>query len=162
MAVYLIDEDNKAHKAHYVSVLTEPSSYDAYTPPADVQLGAVYYAQGERRVGTGKAFEFALYGSYLVRKITDSEGIVHYGVTFIVGENANVIFLAPSTTGDTVLQQNYIVDIKNGEVSKLGNNQTTGGEVNAYYDKDRVIVYLTDFSQKRTMLRFFVGKDNAI
>ena len=162
MAVYLIDEDNKAHKAHYVSVLTEPSSYDAYTPPADVQLGAVYYAQGERRVGTGKAFEFALYGSKMFANISDSEGEKRFGVTFVVGENANVVFIAPSTSGDILLQSKYIVDIKNGEIVKLGDNHTAGGEINAYYDKDRVIVYLTNFTNKRTILRFFVGKDNAI
>lgn len=162
MAVYFIGDKNKPHKAHYTSVLTEPSSYDAHTPPADVQLGAVYYAQGERRVGTGKAFEFALYGSKLFSNITDSEGNLRYGASFVVGENANVIFIAPSTVGDIILQRTYIVNIKNGEITNLGDNHTTGGELNAYYDKDRVIVYLTDFLQKETILRFFVGKDNAI
>ena len=130
--------------------------------PEDMQLGRIGFSQGKRVVGTGKAFAFALYGSRVVKKITDSEGNVLYGTDFKVGENANVIFVAPSTTGDIVLQSNYIVDIASGEIVKLGVNHTTGGELMACYDKDRVIVYLTDFSQKPTLLRFFIGKDNQL
>ena len=131
-------------------------------PPADVQSGRVYFANGEKLEGTGKAFEFAEYGSRTVKKITDSAGNVFHGVSFKVGENANLIFIAPTNTGDIVLQTNYLVTISNGEITKLGKNHTTGGDIMAFYDKDRVIVYLTEFSQKSTILRFFIGKDNAI
>lgn len=130
--------------------------------PEDMQLGRIGFSQGKRVVGTGKAFAFAQYGSRVVKKITDSEGNERYGAFFDVGENANVIFISPSTTGDIVLQSNHIVDIASGETVKLGVNHTTGGEVLACYDKDRVIVYLTDFSQKPTLLRFFIGKDNHL
>lgn len=130
--------------------------------PEDMQLGRIGFSQGKRVVGTGKAFSFALYGSRVVKKITDSEGNVLYGTDFKVGENANVVFIAPSTTGDIVLQSNYIVDIASGENVKLGVNNTTGGEVFACYDKDRVIVYLTDSPKKTTILRFFIGKDNHL
>ena len=132
-------------------------------PPEDVQNGRIYFANGNRFVGLGKAFEFALYGSKVVKKISDSNGNQYYGVTFDdVSENANIIFVAPSSTGDIVLQTNYLATISNGEKTKLGKNHTTGGEIMACYDKNRVIVYLTEFSQNPTIIRFFIGKDNAI
>lgn len=161
MAVYLIGKGNKPHKAHYTSVLTEPSSYDAHTPPTDVQLGAVYYAQGERRVGTGKAFEYAEYGSRLVKAITDSEGNVYYGITFDYDEQTNLVFIAPSVTGDVVLQQTYLLSMSKGEILKIGKSQT-GGDLNIKCENNRLIVYIADFSKKRTILRYFVGKDNHI
>lgn len=162
MAVYLIGDKNKPHKAHYTSVLTEPSSYDAHTPPVDVQLGAVYYAQGERRVGTGKAFEFALYGSRVITKITDSNGVERYGIKFGAGANTNVVFVAPSKTGDIVLQDKYLVSMEGNEEVKIADNYTAGGELRAYYDNERLIVYLTEYTGEPTILRYFVGKDNAI
>lgn len=130
--------------------------------PEDMQLGRIGFSQGKRVVGTGKAFAFAQYGSRVVKKITDSEGNERYGAFFDVGENANVIFISPSTTGDIVLQTNHMVNIESGEPVKIGENYTTGGEVLACYDKDRAIVYLTDYSQKPTLLRFFIGKDNHL
>ena len=162
MAFYLIGKDNKADKAHYGGVLTEPSSYDAHTPPVDVQLGAVYYAQGERRVGTGKAFEFAEYGSKVVEKITDSNGIERYGITFWYDNTTNVIFVAPSKTGDIVLQDKFLVTMEGNEEIKIANNYTVEGELRAYFDNERLIIYLTAYSGKPTILRYFVGKDNHI
>lgn len=135
---------------------------DADITPVEMQHGRIAYANGEKVIGTGKCFEFAVYGSYAVRKIIDSEGKERYGVIFHVGENANVVFVAPTIYGDIVLQENYIVNIKNGEVVKLGNNSSSGGEINAYYDKDKIVIYLTNFSQNKTILRLFVGKDNEI
>lgn len=135
---------------------------DADITPVDIQRNRTAYVKGKKIIGTGKCFEFAEYGSRVVKEIIDSEGIKRYGVSFVVGENTNVILIAPTTMGDIVLQTDFIVDIKNGEVVKIGTNYTTNGELNAIYDKDRVIVYLTDFSQNTTVLRFFVGKDNYI
>ena len=138
-------------------------TYEENTPPPeDVQSGRIYFANGNRFVGSGKAFEFAVYGSKTVKKITDSTGKVINGVSFKVGEDANVVFVAPTDTGDIVLQEEFLVSIERDKTVKLGINHTTGGEVLAYYDKDKVIVYLTEFSQKTTILRFFIGKDNAI
>ncbi len=149
-------------KISRLGALTEPSTYDANTPPADVQSGAVYYAQGKRCVGTGKAFEFAKYGSKVIRKITDNNGVQRYGASFGVGENANVVFVAPSKTGDIVLQENYLVTIQEGTEVKIANNHTTGGELKAYYDGVQLMIYLTQYSNNPTILRFFVGKDNHI
>ena len=145
-----------------MGALTEPSTYDANTPPADVQLGDIYYANGKRCVGTGKAFEFAEYGSWVVRKITDSKGVERQGVTFDFDDTTNLIFVAPSNMGDIVLQEDFLVSmVENSEV-KIADNHTTGGELKAYYDNERLIFYFTDFSSNPTILRFFVGKDNHI
>lgn len=162
MAVFLIGKGNKPHKAHYTGVLTEPSSYDATTPPTDVQLGDIYYANGKRCVGTGKAFEFAEYGSKVVKKITDSNGIEHYGIVFKYDNTPNVIFVAPSKTGDIVLQDKFLVTIEGNEEIKIADNYTTDGELRAYFDNESVIVYFTKYSGKPTILRLFVGKDNHI
>ena len=130
--------------------------------PEDMQLGRIGFSQGKRVVGTGKAFAFAKYGSRVIKEITDSEGNAQYGAFFDVGENTNVIFIAPSTTGDIVLQSNYIVNIESGESVKLGIDYTTGGEIIACYDTDRVLVYFSAAPQKTTILRFFIGKDNHL
>lgn len=130
--------------------------------PEDMQLGRIGFSQGKRVVGTGKAFAFAEYGSQVVKKTTDSKGNELYGVSFKVGENTNVIFIAPSTIGDIVLQSNYIVNIESGESVKLGVNHTTGCDLIACYDTDRVLVYFTAAPQKTTFLRFFIGKDNHL
>lgn len=158
MAIYF-----QGKKISRMGALTEPSTYDADTPPVDVQLGAVYYAQGERRTGSGKAFEFAEYGSKVMSKITDNNGVERYGAGFSnVKDNANVVFVTPSTNGDIILQGKYLVSIGGDEV-KLGDNHSTeNGELVAYYDGKRMIVYLTEHSAKTTILRFFVGKDNHI
>lgn len=152
--------NNKKIKGIFIQ--NAPNTYDADITAPDMQRGKTAWVKGKKVVGTGKAFAFAEYGSYLVRKISDSEGNERYGVSFGVGENTNVVFIAPTSDGDIVLQENFLVNIKNGEITTLGINHTTGGEINACYDKDRLIVYLTAFSKKRTVLRFFVGKDNAI
>lgn len=149
-------------KVGRLGVLSEPPTYDADITPADMQLGTTAYAQGKKLVGTGRAFEFASYGSRAVKKIVDSQGVERYGIFFDIGEHVNVLFIAPSVDGDVVLQTNHKVDISSDRTVKLGNNQTSGGEINAYYDVNRVIVYLTNFSQKNTILRFFVGKDNHL
>ena len=157
MAIYF-----QGKKISRMGALTEPSTYDAQTPPTDVQLGAVYYAQGERRVGTGKAFEFAEYGSKVMSKVTDSNGIERYGMAFKYDNTTNVVFIAPSKSGDIVLQDKFLVTIEGNEEIKIANNYTAGGELRAYYDDERLIVYLTEHTSKTTILRYFVGKDNNI
>lgn len=42
----------------------EKNTNDATTVPAAVQAGLIYYANGKREVGTGKSFEFAMYGDF--------------------------------------------------------------------------------------------------
>ncbi len=145
-----------------MGALTEPSTYDADITPENMQNGMTAYAQGKKVIGTGKAFEFAEYGSKAVRTVTDNEGIERYGVKFAVGEGTNVVFLAPSATGEVVLQTNYLVSLSEGTTTQLGVNQTSGGEVYACYSEGYLTVYMTEITQKKTMLRLFVGKDNAI
>lgn len=40
----------------------ETSTNDATCEPSAVQAGLTYYANGKKEVGTGKSFEFAIYG----------------------------------------------------------------------------------------------------
>ena len=72
------------------------------------------------------------------------------------------MFVAPSANGDIVLQEKYLVSITQGKDVKIAKNHTTGGELRACYDEDRLLVYFTEFSGKSTILRYFVGKDNNI
>ena len=137
-------------------------TYDADITPENMQHGTSAYAKGKKVIGTGKAFAFAEYGSKLVKAFVDSNGIERYGFACYVGENTNIVFVAPSTTGDIILQTEYKVSINAGEETSIAENNSTGGKVKAFYDKDRVIVYFTDFSQKRTIVRIFIGKDNAL
>jgi hypothetical protein len=148
-------------KIHFVGALTEPSSYDADITPENMQRGMTAYAQGKKVVGTGKAFEFAEYGSKVATNITDSNGVKRYGFKLDVGANANVVFVAPSKTGDIVLQNKFLVTITEGEEIVIADNYSAGGELRAYYD-ERLIVYLTEYTGKPTILHYFVGKDNAI
>lgn len=145
-----------------MGALTEPSTYDANTPPVDVQSGDIYYANGKRCVGTGKAFEFAEYGSKVVKKITDSNGIERYGIAFNYDNTTNVIFIAPSKTGDIVLQDKFLVTIEGNEEIKIADNHSAEGELRVYFDNERLIAYLTEYSGEPTILRLFVGKDNHI
>lgn len=148
-------------KVHHVGALTEPSTYDADITPENMQRGMTAYAQGIKVIGTGKAFEFAEYGSKVATTITDSNGAKRYGFKLDVGANANVVFVAPSKTGDIVLQNKFLVTIIEGEEIAIADNYSAGGELRAYYD-ERLIVYLTEYTGKPTILRYFVGKDNAI
>ena len=137
-------------------------SWQADITAPEMQKGRTALVKGELVVGTGKAFEFAEYGTMLVSPVVDSEGVTKYGRRFPIGEDTNVIFIAPTDTGDIVLQTDFLVKIGKGDTVSLGKNHSTGGEVYASHDGEYLTIFLTDFSKEKTLLRYFVGKDNEI
>lgn len=149
-------------KIKKVGVLTEPNSYQTTITPADMQMGMTAVSKGKVITGTGKAFEFASYGSRVMESITDENGIKRQGTMFRCDCTTNVIFVAPTMYGNTILQDQYLVNLSENTETIIASDNTTGGDLRAYYDGEHLIVYLTQPSDEETVLRFFVGKDNAI
>lgn len=149
-------------KAKKVGVLLEPSTYDTDTSPVDVQHGAVYYAHGERRVGTGKCFEFAGYGSGKIQLLQDEDGNKKYGLSIVSKGKPNLIFLSSTDTGDVILQTNHIVDLAGDTPIVIGTNYSASGKVTATHKNGRLIIYLENTESQSTRLRYFYGKDNEI
>lgn len=137
-------------------------TYDADLTPVDMQHGKSAWVKGKKIIGTGKCFEFVQYGSKVVREIIDSDGIKRYGVPFDIEAGANIVFVAPSTIGDTIAQTNYLVNMTEGVSVKIGQNLSDGADVYAYYKNGCLIVYLSNAPKNRTLLRLFVGKDNEL
>ena len=148
-------------EAKQVGVLLEPSTYDTDTSPVDVQNGAVYYAHGERRVGTGKCFEFAVYGKLVFSTVTDEKGNEKYGGKIYAGDNSNILFIGPCA-GDTLTLQTILVIPEENVAVKIGENKTTGGSLYAYRTGDKVCIYSTETNDKKSQIFYFVGKDNEI
>ena len=157
MAVFLIGKGNKPHKAHYTSVLTEPSSYDADITPENMQRGMSAYAKGKKVIGTGKCFEFAEYGLYRVKKLDNG----YYGIAIELGEGANTFFIVPTGKGDIVVQTANGIEVGN-EPEKIGENTTSEGDVLVSYVEGQVMVYITKITSTSTTLRVFIGKDNEV
>lgn len=148
-------------KAKKVGVLLEPSTYDTDTSPVDVQHGAVYYAHGERRVGTGKCFEFAEYGLKTVDLLIDTEGIERYGIDLELKEGTNLILIS-SAKGDVFVQTKHLVTLLEGTPIEIGQNVTSGGEIYALQAEGHLKIYFASLQDKNTRLRYFYGKDNEI
>lgn len=147
-------------EAKQVGVLLEPSTYDTDTSPVDVQHGAVYYAHGERRVGTGKCFEYAEYGFSRVKEVEDENGDVKYGLSFATDDENNILIISPMSNGDTIVQTNFLLS-KEG-TTQIGENLTAGGNVYAYSTGKSVVIYFENISETKTRLLYFLGKDNEI
>lgn len=130
-------------------------------PPEDVQHGRVYFANGEKLVGTGKAFEFAEYGLRKVDLLTVSEGVERYGIEFEEGAGTNVILISPDK-GDAFFQTSHLVTLSENEPFEIGKNLTAGGEIYALQSKGHLKVYFTKLQDGESRLRFFIGKDNEV
>ena len=131
-------------------------------PPADVQSGRVYFANGEKHVGTGKAFEKAGYGSGEVQLLFDEKGNEKYGLSIFSKTAPNIIFLVPMTAGDISLQTEYTVDLANANVCEIGVNHTASGKIFAFFEQNRLKIYLENIENKKTKFYYFYGKDNKI
>ena len=140
-----------------MGALTEPSTYDADITPENMQRGMTAYAQGKKIVGTGKCFEFAEYGLYRAKKLSNG----YYGFSFQFDKSANTFFVAPTGTGDIVVQKVHLVELED-EPIKIGENLTTSGELLVAYSDGKLKVYLTEINETNTSLRAFVGKDNEV
>lgn len=149
-------------KIKKVGVLTEPNSYQTTITPADMQMGMTAVSKGKVITGTGKAFEFAQYGSKIITSIIDKNGVERKGVTFDYDNTTNLVFVAPTTSGNVILQEDYLIKLVEGKETIIASDNTTGGDLRAYYDGERLIIYLTQPTDELTILRFFIGKDNHI
>lgn len=163
MAVFLIGKGNKPHKAHYVSVLTEPSTYDADITPENMQRGMSAYAQGKKVIGTGKCFAFVVYGQEIVYPIFDEEGNERYGLLIEQSCDTNVIFISSTTDSDAITQDVFIPkEVQEGKAVRIGENKATHSDIFAFQIDGALIIYGTDFSNANTRINYFIGKDNKI
>lgn len=149
-------------KIKKIGVLTEPNSYQTTITPADMQMGMTAVSKGKVITGTGKAFEFASYGSRVISPIIDKNGIERQGTPFDYDSTTNVIFVAPTMDGNVILQDQYLVNLSENTETIIASDNTTGGDLRVYYDGERLIIYLTQPTDELTILRFFIGKDNHI
>lgn len=145
-----------------VFIQNAPNTYDADITAPDMQQGKTAWVKGKKVVGTGKAFERAGYGARRVLRITDLDGNEKYGISVTTDTSPNIIFLAPTTTGDIPLQINHLLELPKNEAVTIGINQSTSGEVKAFFDGERLCVYFEDIENTKTKLIYFYGKDNQV
>ena len=163
MAVFLIDENNKPHKAHYVSVLTEPSSYQLTATPEEMQRGTTALVKGKIVEGTGKCFAYAEYGQTFIYPICDEYGNERYGFMIEQNCNTNVFFISSTIDSDIIVQDVHIFgEVQEGKAVKVGVNKTTLTDIFAFQAEGMLFVYVLDILNPDTVFNFFVGKDNKI
>ena len=143
-----------------VFIQNAPNTYDADITAPEMQRGKTAWVKGKKVVGTGKAFERAGYGTRRVLRTTDLAGNEKYGISIATDTPPNILFLAPTTTGDIPLQTTHLLELPKNEAVTIGINQSTTGEVKAFYDGERFCVYFEDIENTKTKLIYFYGKDN--
>lgn len=131
-------------------------------PPEDVQRGRVYFANGQKLVGTGKAFAVAGYGTRKVQSVLDENNNKRYGITIFTEPAPNLIFITPTTSGDIVLQTKITVNLEEEAVEEIGTNHTSQGAVRAFYKNDRLTIYLEEIENVNSKINYFYGKDNKL
>lgn len=155
---------NNKHIKH-VSVLTEPNSYQTDIQPEDMQSGKTAVSKGKIITGTGRAFEFAKYGSEFVYPIPGENGEARMGVLIPEPSKSNIIFVSSMSGGDIIAQDAYVIDLSNGVPVKIGNNHTAkDGLVGVYviYSDGFLCIYTDDSTDSNTAFNYFEGKDNLI
>ena len=135
-------------------------TYDANITPENMQYGMTAYVKGKKVVGTGKAFAVAGYGVGKVQSLLDENGNKKYGLSIFARNAPNIIFIAPTTIGDIVLQTTHVVDLTNDTVNSIGINHTASGEICVFHNKNRLTIYLNNIESEETELNYFYGKDN--
>lgn len=137
-------------------------TYEGNITPPDMQYGTIGFAKGKKVVGTGKAFEKAGYGSGDVQLLLDENGNERYGLSIFTKTAPNIIFLVPMTTGDISLQTEFIVDLANEKVCEIGVNHTATGKIFAFFEGNRLNIYLENIKNQKTKFYYFYGKDNKL
>ena len=145
-----------------VSVLTEPNSYQTDIRPEDMQSGSTCVSKGVIVTGTGRAFEFAKYGSLTVRPVLNENGESKFGIMIPEQDGINVVFVSTCADGDAVSQDLFMVDICDQKVIQIGSNKTVSSALCAYYANGYLCIYCDEFSNTRTKINYFEGKDNLI
>lgn len=128
--------------------------------PEQMQYGLIGYAKGKQVVGTGKAFAAAGYGRGKLSMMLDENGNEKYGISIFTRIAPNVVFIAPTTTGDMVRQSKYSIDLENGTPVEIGENQTATGKIYAIHNGNRFNVYFENIEDTTTKINYFYGKDN--
>lgn len=146
-----------------VGLITEPSSYGTDITPEDMQSGRTAVSKGKIVTGTGRAFEFALYGQYDVDTIFDENGNEVYGVMIQIDYGCNVVFISSNSNGDVISQDSFIFTIPDdGGSIKIATNRTSSGSIYAFYLNGYLFVYSSALMNQKTSINYFVGKDNLI
>lgn len=131
-------------------------------PPADVQNGRVYFANGEKFVGTGRCFECAGYGSRKVQSLLDENNNERYGISIFAEAVPNIILITSTPSGDVVMQTKIIVSLTDETVEIIGENHTSQGTINAFYENNRLVIYFENTEDIETKINYFYGKDNLL
>lgn len=154
--------NNKKIKGVFIQ--NAPNTYvDANLIPEDMQKGMKGWSKGKLVVGTGTAFEFAIYGKQQVDLIYDEEGNDKYGFIIEGGDKSNIIFLSSTSDGDSIQQDKFMFSgLKENKAFKIGTNATTKGDVIVFFSKGFMFVYFSNTPNLNTQITYFAGKDNKI
>lgn len=135
---------NSLNVRHY-----EMDTNSATMIPSDLQAGVTAFAKGKKVTGTGKAFEFASYGTMETNK------------SKILPSTINVIEISSLTNPVQLIIA--LSDMKNVDFSSV---QTVGNVIvdNISYPLNVQVVdnKLTILCDKSVFLEVFYGKDNYI
>lgn len=146
-----------------VQILTEPNSYQTNISPSDMQSGATCVSKGKVIVGTGKAFEFAIYGEDVVMKIKDEKGNEKYGIGIMEPNPANILFISSATDSDIIAQDSFrIQEIEGNKAVKIGTNKNTLENIYAFRSQDYIWIYFGNILNLKTKINFFLGKDSKL
>ena len=132
-------------KVHHFDV----NSNDATMVASDLQSGVSAYAKGKKIIGTGKAFEFAMYGTWMTNLPTPIPttinviqiGSVDYPIKTIVPiHNTTMLdFTNSQTIAEVVIDgtpYSLIVSVQNGMLAIYCEHTI---EIQLFYGKDRYI-----------------------
>ena len=148
-------------KVRKVGVLTEPNTYDGNITSPDMQYGTIGYAQGKRIVGTGKAFEFAVYGKIKFSLFDDENGVERYGGKIDDVQDANILLLT-HCKGDVLSQKNIIIHLEDLISENIGKNITTNSDLFVFQRNGKIYVYSVETNDKGSQFYYFIGKDNYL
>lgn len=127
----------------------EMDTNDATLKPYDMQTGVTAYAKGQKVIGTGKAFEFASYGSMETNSMDFVPSLIN---TVEIGSVDYPI--KSSITFNNMKNINFAIEQDVGTVT------VDGAEYPITITIENSI--LTFNCEKTITLQFFYGKDNYI